>query len=285
MSDDNLSTLATAAQNGSKEALEALVRAVERPIYNLALRMLQRPVDAEDATQEILIKLVTHLAQFRGDSAFSTWMYRVASNHLLNLRRRDTEARQLSFDALSQRMADHLASRDDGPAEVYEHAELIEETRRSCTLGMLQCLDPDERLAVILGDILEVSSAEGAGILGIRPAAYRKRLSRARQALVAFVSGQCGIVNSASPCRCHKLASAKREAGLLSTDRLQYAQTLDAAAVTELTRARQSELNPECRTVALLRAHPRYTSRADLATTLARIVAAALQSPQPPPSV
>jgi RNA polymerase sigma factor (sigma-70 family) len=86
---DELSELAAAAQAGSREALDGLVRAVQRPIYNLALRMLQRPADAEDATQEILIKLVTYLAQFRGESAFSTWIYRVASSHLLNQRPHD----------------------------------------------------------------------------------------------------------------------------------------------------------------------------------------------------
>lgn len=280
---DDLSALAVAAQGGSKEALDSLVRAVQRPVYNLALRMLQRPADAEDATQEILIKLVTHLGQFRGESAFSTWMYRVASNHLLNQRQREADARRVSFEGLAERLAAGLASQEDGPDELYEQAELIEETRRSCTLGMLQCLDPDERLAVILADILEVGGAEGAAITAVSPAAFRKRLSRARQSLVAFVAGHCGIVNPASPCRCHKLARARREAGLLGPDRLQYDQPLGDAGARDLASAQQKDLLADERAMALLRAHPTYIARADLAARIERIVAAGRPGTQRPP--
>lgn len=281
---DELSALATAAQGGSKEALDSLVRAIQRPVYNLALRMLQRPADAEDAAQEILIKLVTHLGQFRGESAFSTWMYRVTSNHLLSQRRRDSDARRVSFESLSERLAEGLASQEEGPDEVYEQAELIEETRRSCTLGMLQCLDPDERLTVILADILEVSGAEGAEIMEVSPAAFRKRLSRAREALVAFVAGHCGIVNPNSPCRCHKLARARREGGLLGPDRLQYDQPLGDAGAANLAWAQQADLEADERAMALLRAHPTYIARADLAARIERIVTAGRPGTQHPPA-
>lgn len=281
---DDLSTLVVAAQGGSKEALDSLLRAVQQPVYNLALRMLQRPADAEDAAQEILIKLVTHLGQFRGESAFSTWMYRVASNHLLNQRRRDADGRRISFESLRERLAAGLAAQEEGPDELYEQAELIEETRRSCTLGMLQCLDPDERLAVILADILEVSGAEGAVITEVSPAAFRKRLSRARQSLVAFVAGHCGIVNPASPCRCHKIARARREADQLGPDRLQYDQPLGDAGAANLARAQQADLLADERAVALLRAHPTYIARADLAARIERIVTAGRLGTQHPPA-
>jgi RNA polymerase sigma factor (sigma-70 family) len=278
---DDLSALVSAAQGGSKEALDSLVRAIQRPIYNLALRMLQRPADAEDATQEVLIKLITHLSQFRGESAFSTWMYRVASNHLLNQRRHDADMRRLSFDGLAERLDLGLAAYEDGPEEAYEQRELIEETRRSCTLGMLQCLDPADRLAVILADILEVSGTEGATIMELSPAAYRKRLSRARQSLVAFVAGQCGIVNPASPCRCHKLAQVKRAAGLVQ---LQYEQPLGEGGAEALAHAKQADLDAEARTAALLRAHPTYIARADLAARIERIVSAGRYGTQHPPT-
>jgi RNA polymerase sigma factor (sigma-70 family) len=120
--DGELSSLAAEAQRGSKDALEALVRAAQRPVYNVALRMLRHPADAEDATQEILIKLVTHLSQFRAESAFSTWMYRIASNHLLNLRTRDRAAGSTSFDQLAGRIAQGLSVLDDTPEEAYSRS-------------------------------------------------------------------------------------------------------------------------------------------------------------------
>src|SRR5215217_8235521 len=75
--------LVARARDGDRAALEAVLDAVRDGIYNLALRMLWHPADAEDATQEILIRIVTHLGSFRGESAFSTWSYRVAANRLL----------------------------------------------------------------------------------------------------------------------------------------------------------------------------------------------------------
>ncbi|MFZ4813049.1 MAG: RNA polymerase sigma factor [Phototrophicaceae bacterium] len=102
--DEAINEWVVQAQNGSKEALEAVVRQTEGYIYNLALRMLQVPMDAEDATQEILIKMVTHLHSFRAESAFTTWMYRIACNHLLTMQKRTPNRQTLSFEALSSRL-------------------------------------------------------------------------------------------------------------------------------------------------------------------------------------
>src|SRR5690242_11322282 len=84
--------------SGSKEALELLITRHQGWIYNIALRMVYQPQDAEDATQEILIKVLTNLSSFRGDSQFRTWLYRLAINHLLNMKRTRIEAKCLSFE-------------------------------------------------------------------------------------------------------------------------------------------------------------------------------------------
>src|SRR5262245_66250967 len=84
---ENLENLAARGRDGDREALERLVTAIQGRIYGLALRMLWHPEDARDATQEILVRIVTHLAGFRGESAFATWAYRVAANQLLNFPR------------------------------------------------------------------------------------------------------------------------------------------------------------------------------------------------------
>src|SRR5687767_6842018 len=85
------------AQDGSREALEALVARHQRWIYNLVLRMVYLPQDAEDATQEILIKLVTKISTFHGASSFRTWLYRIACNHVLNMKRGRAEERKWNF--------------------------------------------------------------------------------------------------------------------------------------------------------------------------------------------
>lgn len=265
--ESQLASLVFAAQQGDREALESVVGYAQGYIYNLSLRMLQRPMDAEDATQEILIRLITHLGQFRGESSFTTWMYRVASNHLLNMELRDREKYRLSFDDMTLRLDQSLAAYDaDGETSVeatVENAQLIEEVKRSCTLGMLMCLDRTERLIVVLSDLLDVSSDEGAAIIGITPAAYRKRLSRARGALVAFVGRQCGIVDPQNPCRCHKHVANKIRVGRLDPAHLDYSQPHDTASLIAAVQAEQPDLDIQNRAAALLRAHPHYTSRID----------------------
>jgi RNA polymerase sigma factor (sigma-70 family) len=252
-----------AAQNGSKSALEQVVTYAQGYVYNLALRMLQRPSDAEDATQEILIKLITNLAQFRGESAFSTWMYRLATNSLLNMQQRDPTRRNVSFETISQRIDFSLATQSATPEETLAEEELSEEIRRGCTLGMLYALDREDRLALILGELVGVNSDEGAYIMATTPGAYRQRLSRARRTLIAFVSKQCGVVNPESPCRCHKHVQNQRTTGELNPQALRYAQAHTAESAAQLAQTERPDLDVLQRGLALFRAHPIYASRID----------------------
>jgi|SRR5437588_12116786 len=81
------------AQAGNLEALEDLIRRHQAWIYNSVLRMFYWPNDAEDVTQEILIKVTTKLSTFEGRSSFRTWVYRIAVNHILNQKRRSFEGK------------------------------------------------------------------------------------------------------------------------------------------------------------------------------------------------
>jgi hypothetical protein len=85
---------------------------------------------------------------------------------------------------------------------------------------MLICLDRPHRLAYILGEVLELGGDDAAAILEISPAAFRKRLSRAREQMGGFLRAHCGIANPAHPCRCEKLVPAAIVAGLVDPDRL-----------------------------------------------------------------
>src|SRR5215469_17519598 len=89
------------ARSGDRTALEDLVQRHQDWIYNIAVRMLYHPQDAEDATQEILIKILTRLSSFEGRSSFRTWLYRIVVNHLLNTRRSRVEVGMASIDFAS----------------------------------------------------------------------------------------------------------------------------------------------------------------------------------------
>ncbi len=128
---------------------------VQDEVYRLSLRMLWHPQDAEDATQEILFRIITSVATFRGESTFRTWALRVATNHLLNVRRSRIERQSLTFDAFGKDLADGLVDPGEAPAPRADEADqplLEEEVRIGCTQAMLLCLDRDERIAYILGE-------------------------------------------------------------------------------------------------------------------------------------
>ena len=96
--DDDDRRLVTEAIAGDGGALELLIRRHQVWIYNIALRMAGRPEDAEDIAQEVLVKVVTKLSSFRGESTFRTWLYRIVANHVINMRRRPWERLNDSFE-------------------------------------------------------------------------------------------------------------------------------------------------------------------------------------------
>ncbi len=218
----SLETLARRATDGDRDALSALVERIRHPIYRLALRMLYHPADAEDATQEILIRVVTRLGSFRHESAFSTWSHRVAANYLLTARRKRAARFQVTFE-LCESMIDPAPAPAADIAAAPERAALIKEMRIQCLQGLLLCLDREQRLAFVLAEVFRVSSAEGAEILEITPAAYRKRVSRARAGLHGFMRRNCGLLDPGNHCDCAAQVPAAVRGGLLKPDRLLFA--------------------------------------------------------------
>jgi RNA polymerase sigma factor (sigma-70 family) len=192
------------AQHGDRAALEEVVKAVLPQIHGLAMRFLWHPQDAEDATQEILARIVTKLGSFRGESAFRTWAFRLACNVLSTLRRARMEERSLTFEGFRADLAQGLS--DDAPSldPPVEQALLWEEVRIGCTMAMLLCLDRDHRLAYILGEILELDHGTAAEVLEIRPATFRQRLARARADVVGLMQARCGLAHPGNPCRCRR---------------------------------------------------------------------------------
>jgi RNA polymerase sigma factor (sigma-70 family) len=137
--------LARRALDGDREALDHLVRGLQDDVYGLALRMLWNREDAEDATQEILVRAITRLSQFDFRSKLKTWVYKIAVNYVLDVKKSPVERMHLTFERFAEDLADGLSS--EGPAET-EQSVLIEEVKVGCTLAMLQCLDRPHRLAL-----------------------------------------------------------------------------------------------------------------------------------------
>ncbi len=211
------------ARDGDRDALENLVRRYQRWIYNVALRMVWSPEDARDVTQEVLIKVVTKLATFRGRSSFRTWLYRITANHVLNMKRRGSEITTVSFDEYAERINRCPDDALPDPATVPVAPEiLVEESKLACMTGMLMCLDREQRLTFILGAILQLGDRTGAAVLEVSRGNYRQKLSRARRDLRNFLNNQCGLVNHDNPCRCAKKTRAYITLGVVNPDSLRF---------------------------------------------------------------
>ncbi|HKI48257.1 MAG TPA: RNA polymerase sigma factor, partial [Desulfobacteria bacterium] len=183
------------AKDGNKHALETVVERIQGKIYGLALRMLSNDEDAEDESQEILIKVITHLSDFREESAFGSWVYRVVCNHLLTMRKRKNEREGVTFDFLEGMMLNDVDKTYPLTVSGPEQDLLAEEARLNCMQVVLACLDSKTRMTYILGDIFGVTSEEGAYIFDVTPATFRKRLSRGRKRIGEFMMKHCGLVN------------------------------------------------------------------------------------------
>lgn len=255
-----IETLVEQSKAGDKDALEALIQNIQDLVYGLAMRMLGHPTDAEDATQEILVKVVTHLGSFRQESAFTTWVYRIASHHLLTTHKRRVRWKEMSFERFEEQCDRGLSDIVlKAPLEA-EQALLVEEIKISCMQSILHCLKSDLRIAYILGEIFEVTSEEGGYILSITRTAFRKRLSRARILIRDFMGKKCGLVNPSNPCHCVRQVAHAVKTGRIDPSRLLFAGHPCHARRDVVTQKRLKEMDELQRVAVLFRSHPEYAA-------------------------
>jgi RNA polymerase sigma factor (sigma-70 family) len=198
----NINELVESAKSGDSKALEKIILEIQDKVYGLSLKMLYDPIDASDATQEILIKVITNLSSFRGESLFTTWVYRIAVNYLLRTKNNKSELTALSFEEYKDDL--DLENSELWQEEIHDDLDKIflDEIRISCLQGLLLCLSRDLRIVFLLVDVFDFNSTEGAEILEISPEAFRKRLSRAREKLQNFLFKNCNLANKSNKCKC-----------------------------------------------------------------------------------
>lgn len=203
--------------NGNKEDLNRLI-AIHRPyIFNVAWKFTFDPQDAEDLTQEALIKVITKLSQFKFESQFRTWLYRVVFNEFLQSKRRKGEKQFTDFENQGKRL-DSIENEVLDESEEKEYEELAKELRYRCLSGMIMCLTREQRLLFIVGETFGVDHNLGSEIFGLSKANYRVKLHRARKELINFMQQKCGLMNPDNPCRCGKKAKTMHKNGYLTED-------------------------------------------------------------------
>jgi RNA polymerase sigma factor (sigma-70 family) len=199
-------SLIRAALNGNKEALNELIKDHSGFVYNLCQKMMYCPIEASDAAQEIWIKVITHLKTFEFRSKFSTWLYRIAVNHILNINKIKMESSISGGFANYGSIMDSILDEELNVEDRYVYNEIVEEAKFSCIMGMLICLNRDQRMAFVLGEIFKFDHKLGSALMEISEDNFRQKLSRARADISNFTNNRCSLINKNNPCKCRKKA-------------------------------------------------------------------------------
>lgn len=223
---EELQILVDKATAGDKKALETIIASMQDVVFNLSLRMLGTFADAEDATQDILLKMITHLSSFRGDSAFTTWVFSIAVNHLKNYKKHMFAHFPLSFEYYGDDIENGKIQDVPDLTQNVEKDILAEELKMSCTNVMLQCLDTESRCIFILGTMFKVDSRIAGDILKMSPEAYRQRLSRIRKKMADFLSQYCGEYGNGR-CRCKDRVNYAIQSHRINPLQLDYMEAVE----------------------------------------------------------
>lgn len=230
---EELQALVNKATAGDKKALETLVAGVQDIVFNLSLRMLGTFADAEDATQDILLKMITHLSSFRGDSSFTTWVFSIAANHLKNYKKHMFARYPLSFEYYGDDIENGKVQDVPDLTQNVEKDVLAEELKMSCTNVMLQCLDTESRCIFILGTMFKIDSRIAGDILEMTPEAFRQRLSRTRRKMADFLEQYCGEYGGGR-CKCKDRVNYAIQSHRINPLQLDYTAATEISIQTML---------------------------------------------------
>jgi RNA polymerase sigma factor (sigma-70 family) len=211
--------LIKAALSGDKAALNTIVDAHYSYTYNICVKMLFDPQEAEDANQELWIKIITRLKTFGFKSAFTTWIYKITVNHILDMKKGRVEKEIKGFEPYGN-VLNSIKDERLTPEESISLKESVTEAKIGCMAGMLMCLDREQRLLYVMGDIFKIDHKTGSEIFNLTPANYRQKLSRARKELFNFMNRQCSLVNKNNPCVCGKKTKGFIKMGFVDPDKL-----------------------------------------------------------------
>jgi RNA polymerase sigma factor (sigma-70 family) len=229
------------------------------------LRFTGHPIDAQDAAQEVMVRIETHLGSFEARSRFTTWMYTVATRQFLRSARRPVEASVLGPEAFAT-FIDRNVGEQWSPEDEVSYRELCADVRLSCTYGMLLCLSREHRIAYLMGDLLGFTDVEAAEICEVTPAAFRQRLARSRATMRELMGRRCGLVRAENPCRCDRLVHASIDHGLLDPAAPAFARhagvTLPIA--TDTLESAAAELDLAIAAAEVHRSGPRVAAPAEL---------------------
>lgn len=183
------------AKKGDITAFEALIEDHQKRVYNIALRILNNSEDAYDAAQEVFIKVYKSIASFKGDSSFSTWIYRITKNVCLDEIRKRKKNKAISIDEEYENeegsMQKQIYDDSPGPEEITERKIDKEQIYKA-----IELLSEQQKIVLVLRDIQGFSYEEIGKIIDCPEGTVKSRINRARKSLVELLRSKTELLDS-----------------------------------------------------------------------------------------
>ncbi|MBF0484784.1 MAG: RNA polymerase sigma factor [Candidatus Omnitrophica bacterium] len=162
------------AVNGDVRAFEQIYKASASFVYNVAWSMLRNEHDAQEATQEVFMKVYKELKNFRFASSFKTWVYRITVNHVLNVRKSQSRYKNHEVMVEDENVIDHIS----------DHKEQNKEDEQEMIMKMLDILDPQQKMCMVLRHLEGLSYQQVAEVTRMNLNTVRTHLKRSRELLI-----------------------------------------------------------------------------------------------------
>lgn len=177
------------SREGSKDAFESLVSPYINKIYAICFRVLGHEQDAYDAAQETLLRAYRSIGTFKGNSAFSTWLYRIATNQALDTARKKGRHKVVSMQGLTDKDDSprelEMPDASPGPSELLEQEDTVKLVQKA--IGELK---EEFRTVIVLRELEGLSYEEIAVVTGASVGTVKSRLNRGRQSLKKILEGR-----------------------------------------------------------------------------------------------
>jgi len=203
------------ARAGDPAALASLVEPWRKPLIGYIYRMITQRQDAEDLLQDVLVRVLENIREYRGEAPFKSWLFGIATHvcldHLRKKKRWRVEAQMIGEEqakadpeALPRLM--QLTRRPEFQYEIREHIAF-------CFSCVARTLPPEEQAAIMLKEVLGFTNQEAAGILSVSEPVFRHRLAAARGKMIGDFEGLCALINKSGVCyQCRGLREISGEA-------------------------------------------------------------------------
>jgi RNA polymerase sigma-70 factor (ECF subfamily) len=194
--------LVARARQGDSDAVDSLVEPWRKPLFGYIYRMVALRQDAEDLLQDVLVRVLENIRDFRGEAPFKSWLFRIATHvcldHLRHKKRWRVEAqligeREAHADPQRIIALRELIAQEDFRYEIREHIAF-------CFSCIARTLTPEEQAALMLKEVLGFTAAEAAGILQVSEPVFRHRLAAARATMMEDYEGLCALINKTGVC-------------------------------------------------------------------------------------